>query len=170
VSRGDGESLVVGGIVGAVKPVTTRRGEQMMFVRLDDLEGSVEVVVVAAVYAEARELLREDALVLIAGRVDQKSEGETKVVARDVRPFQPEPGGEEDRLLVRIDATRFGQSHLGELKRLLVDHRGDAPVIIEMRTTDGPVRLRFGEEFRVDPADSNLVASLKTLFGAACVA
>jgi DNA polymerase-3 subunit alpha len=117
-----------------------------------------------------KELLREDALILVSGRVDQKGEGETKIVAAEVRPFVPEPGAEEDRLLVRIDAARFAQSHLGELKRLLVDHQGDAPVIVEMRTTDGPVRLRFGEEFRVDPGNSNLVASLKTLFGASCVA
>jgi DNA polymerase-3 subunit alpha len=126
--------------------------------------------VVAQLYAEAREVLREDALLLIVGRVDQKGEGETKVVAREIRPFAPDPGAEEDRLLVRIDATRFGQSHLGELRRLLVDHQGDAPVIVEMSTTDGPVRLRFGEEYRVDPGDSNLVASLKTLFGASAVA
>jgi hypothetical protein len=38
-----------------------------------------------------------------------------------------------------------------------------------MATTDGPVRLRFGEEFRVDHQDSTLVASLKSLFGASAV-
>jgi DNA polymerase-3 subunit alpha len=168
--RADGEFVTVGGIIGDARRVTTRRGEEMMFVRLDDLEGSVEVVVVSKVFEEHRDLLREDALVLIPGRVDQKGEGETKVVAREVTAFTPEPGAEEDRLLVRIDAARFPQSHLTELKRLLVDHSGEAPVIVEMRTSDGPVRLRFGEEFRVDPGDSNLVASLKTMFGAGCVA
>ena len=55
--RADGEAVTVGGLVGAIKAVTTRRGEAMMFVRLDDLEGSVEVVVVPAVCAEVRELL-----------------------------------------------------------------------------------------------------------------
>jgi DNA polymerase-3 subunit alpha len=168
--RADREFVTVGGIVGAAKPITTRRGDQMMFLRLDDLAGSVEVVVVAAIYAETRDLLREDALLLVTGRVDQKGEGETKVVAQEIRPFVPEPGAEQDRLIVRIDAARFAQSHLTELRRLLVDHHGEAPVIVEMKTTDGPVRLRFGEEYRVDPADSNLVASLKTLFGAGCVA
>jgi hypothetical protein len=85
-------------------------------------------------------------------------------------PFAPDPGMEEDRLLVRIDATRFAPTHMDELKRLLADHSGSAPVIVEMRTTEGPVRLRFGEEFRVDPDNSNLVASLMTMFGPSCVA
>ena len=53
---------------------------------------------------------------------------------------------------------------------LLADHSGSAPVIVEMRTTEGPVRLRFGEEFRVEAGDSNLVASLMTMFGPSCVA
>ena len=168
--RRDRETVTVGGIIGAVKVITRRQGDTMMFARLDDLEGSVEVVIPSAVYAESRELLREDALVLITGQVDLKGEGETKLVARTVVPFVPDPGMEEDRLLVRIDATRFASANLDELKRLLADHSGSAPVIVEMRTTEGPVRLRFGEEFRVDSGNSNLVASLMTMFGPSCVA
>jgi DNA polymerase-3 subunit alpha len=168
--RYDRERVTLGGIIGAVKPVTTRRGEHMVFARLDDLEGSVEVVVTAPVYAEHRDVLREDALVLIDGRVDQKSEGETKLVAQSVQVFVPEPGGDEDHIVVTIDATQFAATHLTELKRLIGVHRGDASVIVEMRTTDGPVRLRFGEEFRVDTSDSTLLASLKSLFGVGAVA
>ncbi|MEW6583415.1 MAG: DNA polymerase III subunit alpha, partial [Actinomycetota bacterium] len=168
--RRDGEPVTVGGLVGAVKPITTRRGEQMLFVRLDDLEGSVEIVVVPAVYTEARDLLTVDALVLVSGRVDQKGEGETKIVAQGVRPFEPEPGGEEDRLVLKVDAGRVAADHLDLLKQLLMDHRGEAPVILEMATDEGPVRLRFGDGYKVDARDRSLVASLKTLFGERCIA
>ena len=168
--RRDRETVTIGGIIGAVKVVTTRTGDTMMFARLDDLEGSAEIIVQSGLYTECRELLREDGLVLITGQVDQKSEGETKLVARAIVPFVPDPDLEEDRLLVRIDATRFAASHMDELKRLLSDHSGSAPVIVEMRTTEGDVRLRFGEEYRVDSANSNLVASLMTMFGPNCVA
>lgn len=166
----DGEPVTVGGLVGMVKPITTRRGEQMLFARLDDLEGSVEVVVVPAVYTEARDLLVPDALVLITGRVDQKGEGETKIVAQGVKPFEPDPGGEEDRLLLRVDAGRVAADHLDMLRQLLMDHRGEAPVILEMATDEGPVRLRFGEGYRVDARDRSLMASLKSLFGERCIA
>jgi len=170
VDRAEGELVTVGGIVGATKAVTTRRGEPMMFVRLDDLEGAVEVVVVPAVLAEARELLMPDAIVLVSGRVDQKGEGETKLVAQTVRPFTPDPGGEEERLLVRVDLNRLDPGHLGTLRRLLVDHRGSAPVVLEMASPEGRRRLRLGEEFCVNPRDGSLMASLKTLFGERCVA
>jgi DNA polymerase-3 subunit alpha len=169
--RADGEMVTVGGLVGMTKAVMTRRGEPMMFVRLDDLEGAVEVVVVPAVLSEARELLTPDAILLVTGRVDQKGEGETKVVAQSVKSFTPDPGAEEDRLLVRVDMDRLKMDQLSMLRRLLADHRGEAPVVLEMAAAEGRrKRLRLGEEYRVDPRDGSLVASLKTLFGERCVA
>ena len=170
VDRADGEAVTVGGILGSLKNISTRRGEPMMFARLDDLEGSVEVVIVPAVLAEARELLVADALVLIAGRVDQKGEGETKLVAQTVRGFAPEEGAEEERLKVRIPLARLSATPLNELRRLLVDHGGDVPVVVEVDTGAGRRRYRLGEEFRVNPRDNGLVAELKTLFGERCLA
>jgi DNA polymerase-3 subunit alpha len=167
-SRGDGEFITVGGIVGAVKQITTRRGEPMLFVRLDDLEGSVEVVVVPDVYSEAREMLREDAIVLIGGRVDQKGEGETKLVARTVKAFEFDRDAEEERLTLRVPADELGDA-LPRLRQLLADHRGDAPVVMLMETEECVYRYRFGERFRVNPRDGSLQASLKTLFGERCL-
>jgi DNA polymerase-3 subunit alpha len=168
--RGDGEMVTVGGMIGALKAITTRKGEPMMFARLDDLEGQVEVVVVPAVLAEARELLTMDAMVIMTGRVDQKGEGETKLVAQSVRAFVPEEGAEEDRLLVRVDISRLAATPLDDLRRLLRDHSGDAPVILDVVTVDGPRRLRLGKEYAVDLAAKGLVAELKTLFGERCLA
>jgi DNA polymerase-3 subunit alpha len=168
--KNDGSPVTIGGIVGAVKPITTRKGDQMLFVRIDDLEGSVEVVIVPAVFSESRDLLVADALVLISGRVDQKGEGETKVVAQAVRRFEPEAGGEEDKLRLVVDAGRVAGDHLETLKQILSDHPGDAAVVLEMATNDGPVRLRFGDDFKVDASDRSLAASLKSLFGERCIA
>ena len=123
-----------------------------MFARLDDLEGSVEVVVVPAVLAEARELLTADALVLIAGRVDQKGEGETKLVAQAVRAFLPEEGAEEERLRVRVPLARLSATPLDELRRLLADHRGDVPVVVEVETGEGPTALPPGRAVPRGPA------------------
>ena len=58
--RRDGEVVTVGGIVGAIKQLTTKKGEPMVFMRLDDLTGSIEVVVFNSVYGAARDLLELD--------------------------------------------------------------------------------------------------------------
>ena len=85
--RRDGEVVTVGGIVSAIKQLTTKKGEPMVFLRLDDLSGSLETVVFNSVYAAARELLEADKVLVIKGRVDHK-EGETKLIALEIAPFE----------------------------------------------------------------------------------
>jgi DNA polymerase-3 subunit alpha len=163
--RNDGESVTIGGLIADTKAITTRRGDNMMFARVEDLAGAVEVVVVPAVYEENREILVKDTIVLITGRVDHKGEGETKVVAQSIETFAVDPDAEEDRLLLRLDQVELGPDDLGQLKRLIADHEGSAPVVAQVRSNGETVRYRFGDDFRVDPRDPGLVAELKTHFG-----
>ena len=85
--RRDGESVAVGGIVGAVKQMTTKRGEPMVFMRLDDVTGGIDCVVFNSTYAAASELCVPDRILIVKGRVDHK-EGETKLVAQEVAAFE----------------------------------------------------------------------------------
>ena len=142
----------------------------MMFATLEDLSGAIEVVVVPAVLAEARELLVADAMVLVKGRVDQKGEGETKVVAQQVTAFVPEPDGEDERMLLRLESARVRADDLARLRSLIVDHGpGDAAVVVEFAMAEGSTRFLLPDEYRVDPRDGSLVASIKTLFGERCL-
>ena len=90
-SRRDGDVVTVGGIVGAIRLLTTRKGDPMAFVRLDDLSGSVEVIAFNSAFAAARDLLEADRVLLVKGRVDHK-DGEVKLVALDVTAFEADPG------------------------------------------------------------------------------
>ena len=82
----------------------------MVFLRLDDVTGSAEVVVFNSVYAAARELLRDRPVLVVKGRVDHKQEGETKLIAIEVSPFEATPERREVRL--KLDArTRAGRDH-----------------------------------------------------------
>ena len=161
----DGQMVTLGGIVSAVKSITTKRGEPMAFVQFDDLEGSIEVVVVPQVLAARRDVLTVDALVVITGRIDRKSESEIKLVASTVEPFVPDPADEEDRLLLEVDASRFAMTDMAMLKRLFTDHPGEACVIVALRTPEGETRMRLGSEYAVDPTDRSLLATLKSMFG-----
>ncbi len=77
--RRDGEIVVVGGIVSAIKQLTTKKGEPMVFVGLEDVTGSVEVVAFNSVYAQARDLIVQERILVVKGRVDHKQQGETKL-------------------------------------------------------------------------------------------
>ncbi len=111
--RRDGDVVTVGGLVGASKAITTKKGDPMVFLRLDDLSGSVEVVVFNSVLAGSRELLDVDRMLVLKGRVDHKQEGETKVIAMEVAPFDAAPDAESDReVRLRVDArAALGGAH-----------------------------------------------------------
>src|SRR4051812_49057487 len=85
--RRDGESVTVGGIITEVKQMMTKRGEPMVFMRLDDVTGGTDCVVFNSTYATAADLCTTDRIVIVKGRIDHK-EGETKLVVQEVAAFE----------------------------------------------------------------------------------
>ena len=64
------QTITVAGIVSWIRPHVTRKGDMMAFVHLEDIQGSVEVVVFPRTYAETRDLWQEDKILVVRGRVD----------------------------------------------------------------------------------------------------
>jgi DNA polymerase-3 subunit alpha len=164
--RRDGDVVTVGGIVGALRQLTTRKGDPMAFVRLDDLSGSVEVIAFNSAYAAARELLEDDRVLLVKGRVDHK-DGEVKLVALEVSAFEAVPERREVRL--RVDARRAHAGVIRELAEVVRGFPGESPVIVALDTSLGPKTLQLGPDFRVRP-EPDFFAEVKALLGEAAVA
>jgi DNA polymerase III subunit alpha len=163
--RRDGDIVTVGGIVGALRQTTTKKGDPMVFLRLDDVTGSVEAIVFNSVYVDARELLEADRILVVKGRVDHK-EGETKLIALEVAPFEATP--ERKEVFLRLDARKAPAGTIRELAELLKHFPGEAPVTATVETSSGPLRLEFGPDYRVRP-EPDLFAEVKTLLGEAAI-
>jgi DNA polymerase-3 subunit alpha len=164
--RREGETVLVGGIVASQRTTTTKKGEPMAFVQLEDVTGSVEVVVFNSTYAHARELLVSDAVLVVKGRVDHKQQGETKLVALEVAPFEATPERREVRLKVDARAARAGV--IRQLAGVVREFPGEAPVYVDLVTSVGPKLLELGPEYRVDPRP-DFFAEVRTLLGEAAV-
>jgi DNA polymerase III subunit alpha len=82
----DGQRLVVGGIVVGSRTVITRTRSTMSVVTLEDLQGSIEVVVFPRLYEQTAPIWQEGAILLVAGRVDHRGE-EVSLLADIVVPW-----------------------------------------------------------------------------------
>jgi len=164
--RRDGEIVTVGGIVSDVKHLTTKKGEPMVFMRLDDVTGGAEIVVFNSTYAAASELCVPDRILIVKGRVDHK-EGETKLLAQDVKPFEAVAARREVRL--RIDAAQTPAGTIAQLRDLLKDFPGESPVYADCVTSQGKVIVAFGPKFRVEPAP-DFYAEVRALLGESALA
>jgi DNA polymerase-3 subunit alpha len=180
-SRRDGEWVTVGGMLAETKRIRTKKGDPMMFGTLDDLHGSVELVIFGKALAACEDALAADSIVLVRGRVDHKERDRTCVVVQQIERF--EPSTEEIRvaaeqaalvpaptpvLRLRLDATALPVSALGDLKDVLAAFPGESEVVIEVSSSTGARRLKLGPEFRVTHTAA-LHAELDSLLGKAIV-
>jgi DNA polymerase-3 subunit alpha len=164
--RRDGEVVTVGGIVSSLRHMTTKRGDAMVFLRLEDVTGGVETVVFNQTYDKARELCTTDRVLIVKGRVDRK-EGETKLVALEIASFEAVPEMREVR--IKIDATKAAAGMIKELRRLIEDFPGESPVYADLVTSSGKKVYAFGPQFKVAPAP-DFYAEVKMLLGESAVA
>jgi DNA polymerase-3 subunit alpha len=177
--RRDGEWVTAGGIITQSKKIRTKKGDHMMFATLDDLEGSVEILVFGKALAAHEEALALDSVVLVRGRVDHKDAAKTCLVVQEAERFEPSEEQIEaarakaSQIVVgpppvhlRLDATALPASVIEELKQLLASYPGESEVVLDMRTSSGPRKLRLGSGYRVAP-NAALRAELDHLLGAA---
>ncbi len=164
--RRDGEIVLVGGLVSSLKQLTTKKGEPMVFATVEDLTGSVEVVAFNSTYAQARDALVQDAILIVKGRVDHKQMGETKLVALEITAFEATPERKEVRL--KVDARVAAAGIVRELAAVVKDFPGEAPVYLDLQTSNGPKVMELGPGYRVRPVP-DFFAEVKALLGEAAV-
>jgi len=183
--RKDGEWVKVGGMITEAKKIRTRSGTNMMFATVDDLEGTVEVVVFEKAMAAAEGVLAPDEIVLVRGRVDHKDANKVCIVVQDVTRFDPSEAEiekakaalaqraalEEPKWLrMRVDAARLEATIIAELRELFERYPGNDDFVLEMQTRTGLRRLRFGGDYRIAARNSALKSELRGLLGDALVA
>jgi DNA polymerase-3 subunit alpha len=163
--RRDGEVITIGGIVSSLRHMTTKRGDSMVFLRVEDVTGGIEMVVFNTIYEKARELCTTDRILIVKGRIDRK-EGETKIVALELSAFESVPEKREVRL--KIDATKAAAGTIHELRRLIEDFPGESPVYADLTTSQGKKVYAFGPQYKVAPAP-DFYAEVKMLLGESAI-
>ena len=78
------KKIILGGLITNIKKIITKTGKPMLFMKLEDLTGKGEVVVFPNLLEAKPEILKENKIVFVAGRVDNRN-GEIKIVADDVQ-------------------------------------------------------------------------------------
>jgi DNA polymerase-3 subunit alpha len=101
-----GQKVTLGGRVTEVRRIMTKRGDAMAAVQLEDMQGSIEVVVFPRVFAATAEHWREDAVLLVTGTVSLRND-EPQIAADTVEEFVPTAEEVNRReYLLRIRLTR----------------------------------------------------------------
>ena len=127
----DGEQIVMGGIISEIKKLATKSGSNMAFIKLEDIYGQIEVIIFPKNYDKAKELLEEEKIVKVSGKIQIK-DNIPQIIAdgvfnMEVKEEVQEPVGQEYMGIILQDS-----SVLNGVLDVLESYPGDIPVIIAM--------------------------------------
>jgi len=119
----DGAMVRIGGLIRTVKTITTKRGDPMAFLELEDMQGAVEVTVFNSVYVGVQDLLVEDAAVFVQGQV-QKNEKSVKLLADSIIPIEAAEETWAASLHLTVDTGFCEEQALDRLYEILRKYPG----------------------------------------------
>ena len=144
--------LCVGGIIGKVKLTTTKKtGEKMAILSLEDLEGSVEVLVFPSTFSKTYPVIKENGIVFIKGRLSLKEEA-PKVIAEDIIPAEEVKQKLTSSITLHLHTSALEESRVQQLKEVLSRHRGEIPLYLNFKSVNQQdLRILVNQSFFILP-------------------
>ncbi len=163
----DKSTVKLGAIVTAVKEISTKSGDRMAFVTLEDMQGSVEAVVFPDLYRSSMLHLGKDSAVLVRGQVDIGEET-IKLLLSEVQPLTLSGNGNLPLVRVTLAGTFASPEGLRRLKALIERHPGNSPWRLHLQLPEGGQVTIAPEPGLTVTADENLRQELEKAFGPGC--
>ena len=171
-SREEGSRVSLFGLPGAVKEISTKNGDRMAFLTLEDANGTIEVTIFPETYRNSVAHLRSGQPILVRGKLEASDEGR-KILAEEIRPIEiseessPAPslqrGRAPTRCTILVAPGEKVRDLLAELRQVCRSHSGPVPLYLHLRLSDGPEVVIQGDGgVRDDPA---LVKAVEQLVG-----
>ncbi len=156
----DGKFITVGGVITGLQKKWTRKGDLMAVFVLEDLTHSAEVMIFPRTFADYGHLLEDDRVVIVRGRNSTRDDT-PKVMAQGIEVFDADSLSANRPLKLAIRPEQLSDELLERLKKLLIEHNGHAPVIIDLGAEK---MLRLPDEYNVDTGDG-IIPELRVLLG-----
>ena len=159
----DGMKVVIGGIIISKKNKITKNNNMMAFATLEDLYGTVELIVFPTTLNRCAKDLYEDNIVVVEGRLSISEEDEPKIICESIRPLTKL---KKEKLYIKIEEGKTLEL-LEKVKRVLVSYNGSVPVYVYIEENKKTIMAE--RDYWVDINKSELIDSLKNILGEQCI-
>jgi DNA polymerase-3 subunit alpha len=160
----DGSQTRLGGLIAGLTQRFTKKKDPMAVFRLEDLDGSVEVVVYPEAYRDNREVLAPDRAVMVCGEV-KKEDSAVKILANEIYPLEEVPRLFVDHMGIHVTSSQAEQGILEKIRDRLALHPGRTPVKICLQFPGGEkVFLDTDGSYKVT-CDETLIQEVERLVG-----
>lgn len=170
----DGDLARVACVISVVRAKSTKKGDMMAFVTVEDRTSSIEAVVFPKTYQQCRNIIQEDAPVLITGRIDAREDEKPKIIVQEIRPLNEQTAEDAQHQSVEADVKKESKNILklrinsirsqewNDVKKILLKDLGQTIVYLYVEGETKPRRVN--DMYRCNLSD-NILSELKALLG-----
>lgn len=164
--------VTIGGIIGSVRSLKTRKGERMAAFMLDDPHGSLEVVVFPEAFSKSSALVQVDGMVLVKGRFERDEES-ARLLASEIVSIDTVREKAARLVVIKLTMPPHDRATVEAVMAVLARYKGDRKVSLEIELRSGERRFRVKADVlghtRVRPS-AQLLADLEQVCGPGSVA
>ncbi|MBI4041290.1 MAG: DNA polymerase III subunit alpha [Deltaproteobacteria bacterium] len=150
----------LGGVVRSLRETITRRGDKMAFAIVEDLQGSVDVVIFSDLYKKVFDRVHSEEPILVTGTVETV-EDHSKIIAQQIDFISEIQKRKTSHVHIELASHELNQDTLESLKMVLGKHKGKCPVLVHVRERSNQsvitTLLRMGENFKVVPSEAFMI-------------
>lgn len=155
-----GSTIVLAGIVSGVQIKYSKKGNRFCIFRLEDQSAGVKCLVWAEAFGKYSELIKDESLLIVEGRVETVEGTEITLIVNEVRSLADAESGNAKRLSISLPSNDVDENYLFDLFSLLGQTRGTCGVSIEVPVNGLSVEIE-AQALRVK-GSGNLEAALKS--------
>lgn len=152
----DGDTVTVGGIITHKKTKTTKNNKIMAFLTLEDIAGSIEVIVFPNVFENYLRFIEKDNIVIVKGRITAREEEEPKIICEEIKLLTK---GGIKKLYLKV---KEDEKEIEDIAPLLKLFNGTVPVYVYSEM-DKSIKVAR-KELWVN-LNENLIEKLKSKLG-----
>ena len=144
----DKQQVTVGGIITGIKNKITSKQQQMAFIEIEDMVGTIDVVVFPNTYQKKRELIRPDNKVFIFGSVDISDDANAKLIANNIYTFEEAP----KELWLQFEDKDSYLKLAPQVDRILSEYKGLDQVSVYLKKEKAVKKLNRKQSVNVNNA------------------
>ncbi len=172
----DRSRVVLAGVINNFKRKSTKNGNLMAFITLEDLEGTVEIIAFPKVYEKCKENIKKDEIIITEGRLDV-AEGKTKIIAEKISLLEKYLKNKKitsktkeknrnlaEELHLEINTEKNESNFLRKLKELFYDYPGKSQVVLHFKDKDKTILHTIDKKYSVNINDK-LLEETRSILG-----
>ena len=164
----EGQEVKVAGMKQSMREISTKKGDRMAFLTLEDLHGSAEMIIFSDTFNKTGHILSSEGPFVVQGVVDSNGDN-PKIKAIEVELLENYRQKVTSEIQINLSTIGLSRDDLLKLKEVLGRHKGECAVRLKLTIpTKAESVIAMSEEFKVGSSDE-MVNDIEKIFGAGTV-